>query len=278
MLSTSQDIQNASGTDGLGTLGTTLVSSLDYFSLAFAFSSHLSEMWNLTFGKGFVFVSYFWLMGHQALKNEGKAGDQLLFCKTGKNIVLLIVLLTVQHAWGILLVMRGLPDPCGEGEARQGRTRWWCDTETHCPGHSAWPCVHSVTDGAGSHGGLVVIIIGETPWPNADTLLFFLQRTILLCPRSLMNRQPTYPFPKVTFPKLFDRWWLGGQWFPLTIISSRVCSYITNIWRMRAFACGKVIENSFSYIFEGYLSADTCWEQIFDKFYHKGKFWLTLFD
>lgn len=113
---------------------------------------------------------------------------------------------------------------------------------------------------------------------QTHNLLFFLQRTILLCPRSLMNRQPTYPFPKVTFPKLFDRWWLGGQWFQLTIISSRVCSYITNIWRMRAFACGKVIENSFSYIFEGDLSADTCREQIFDKFYHKGKFWLTLFD
>lgn len=44
MPSTSQVIQNTSGTDGLGTLSMTLVSSLDYFSLAVAFSSHLSEM------------------------------------------------------------------------------------------------------------------------------------------------------------------------------------------------------------------------------------------
>lgn len=85
MLSTSQDIQNTSGTDGLGTVSMTLVSSLDYFPLAFAFSSHLFEMWNLTFGKRFVFVSYFWYMGHQALENEGKAGEQLLCCKTGKK-------------------------------------------------------------------------------------------------------------------------------------------------------------------------------------------------
>lgn len=89
--------------------------------------------------------------------------------------------------------------------------------------------------------------------------LFFLQRTILLCPRSLMNRQPAYPFPRVTSPKLFEKWWPGGQWFQLTIISSRACSYITSIWRMRAFACGKVIGNCFSYIFGGDLSADTCW-------------------
>lgn len=113
MLSTSQVIQNTSGTDGLETLSVTLVSSLAYFSLASAFSSHLSEMWNVTFGKGFVFVSYFWLRGHQALENEGKAGDKQLCCKTGKNIMLLVVLLTVQHPWGVLLVTRGLPEPLG---------------------------------------------------------------------------------------------------------------------------------------------------------------------
>lgn len=44
MLSTSRVIQNTSGTDGLETQSMTLVSSSDYFSLASAFSSHLSEM------------------------------------------------------------------------------------------------------------------------------------------------------------------------------------------------------------------------------------------
>lgn len=139
MLSTSQVIQNISGTDGLETLSMTLVSPLDYFSLVSAFYSHLPEMWNLTFGKGFLFMSYFWLREHQALENEGKAGDQQLWCKTGKNIMLL----TVQHPWGVLLVTRGLPEPLGQGETRQGRARWWCDTETHCPEHSACPLSHT---------------------------------------------------------------------------------------------------------------------------------------
>lgn len=98
------------------------------------------------------------------LRMKEKQETNCCAVKQEKNIVLL----TVQQPWGVLLVMRELPEPCGEGEASQGRARWWCDTETHCPEHSAWPRVHSVTDGAGSRGGLVVIIT-ETPRPNADT-------------------------------------------------------------------------------------------------------------
>lgn len=143
-------------------------------------------MWNLTFGKGFLFMSYFWLREHQALENEGKAGDQQLWCKTGKNIMLL----TVQHPWGVLLVTRGLPEPLGQGETRQGRARWWCDTETHCPEHSA---VHSVTHGAGSYGGLIVIIVRrERPWPNADT------HSVLVLPTENHPALPQKPHEQTT--------------------------------------------------------------------------------
>lgn len=155
------------------------------------------------------------------------------------------------------------------------------DTETHCPEHSAH--LHVCTQSQMGLGARVVwlLLSSEKHSDQMQThtlFLLFLQRAILLCPRSLMSRQPAYPSPKVTFPKLSEKWWPGGQWFQLTTISSRVCSYITDTWRMKAFACGKVIGNCFSYIFEGDLRADTYWGQIFDKFYLRGKFWLILLD
>lgn len=104
MLSTSRVIQRTSGTDGPEALSMTLVSYLGYFLLASALSSHLSELWNLTFGKGFGFVYCFSVRGHQAFGNERKPGEKQLCWKTGKNIVLL----TMQHPWGVLLVTRGL--------------------------------------------------------------------------------------------------------------------------------------------------------------------------
>lgn len=123
MLSTSRVIQRTSGTDGPEALSMTLVSYLDYFSLASALSSHLSEMWNLTFGKGFGFVSCFWVRGHQAFGNEGKTEEKELCWKTGKNIALL----AVQQPWGDLLVTRGLPWVLwgGRGQAGNNKVILW---------------------------------------------------------------------------------------------------------------------------------------------------------
>lgn len=77
------------------------------------------------------------------------------------------MLLNVQHPWGVLLVTRGLPEPFGrERPDREGQG----DAVTLKPTAQSTLHVHSVTDGAGSHGGLIVIIIRrERPWPDADT-------------------------------------------------------------------------------------------------------------